>query len=72
MGRHVIASAFRDRRLPVRTPFQPKKGNDLGGLSSFLPLITLILTDFTEGIWSNFIHLQSEPVLLYNLLKISG
>jgi hypothetical protein len=34
--------------------------------------ITLILTDFTERIGGNFIHLPSEQTILSNLLKISS
>jgi hypothetical protein len=34
--------------------------------------ITLILTDFTERIGGNFIHLSSEQIILFNLFKISS
>ena len=36
------------------------------------PLIALILTDFTERIGRDFIHLVSEYALLSNLFKISS
>ena len=52
--------------------FHPEKENHKSGVGKFPPLITLILTDFTEGISRDSIHLLIECVFLSNLFKISS